>query len=317
MKTNWTRRDWLAASASGSVLAGASRTRADEPDDDGPLGEEPFLYGLNTSTLRGFKMPVAEEVKLASEVGYGGIEPWIGELDQHVEGGGSLDDLGRQIRDLGLAVPSVIGFFEWAVDDPGRRKIALEEARRSMEIVHRIGGTRIAAPASGATKTEGIDPRQIAGRYRALLDLGDAMGVVPEVEVWGFSKTLRTLGEAVFVAIESAHPAACILPDVYHLYKGGSNLGGIRLLSGRAFHVLHMNDYPAQPPRETITDADRVYPGDGVAPLDDLMRDLKEIGFDGMLSLELFNREYWKQDPETVARTGLQKMKGVVRRALA
>ncbi len=186
-----------------------------------------------------------------------------------------------------------------------------------MEMVRQIGGTRIAAPASGATDVEGIDLRRLAERYRAVLDLGDEMGVVPEVEVWGFSKTLTRLGDAVFVAVESGHPSACILPDVYHLYKGGSNLSGIRLLSGRAIPVFHINDYPAQPPRETITDADRVYPGDGVAPLGDLMRDLREIGFNGMLSLELFNREYWKQDPETVARTGLQKMKAVVREALA
>ena len=55
----------------------------------------------------------------------------------------------------------------------------------------------------------------------ALLELGDEVGVVPEVELWGGSKTLHRLGEAALVAIESGHKSACILPDVYHLYKGG------------------------------------------------------------------------------------------------
>ena len=41
-----------------------------------------------------------------------------------------------------------------------------------------------------------------------------------------------------------------------------------------------------------IADADRVYPGDGVAPIKQILRDLRAIGFRGMLSLELFNREY-------------------------
>jgi sugar phosphate isomerase/epimerase len=300
-----------------AACAGSARAAEARDEDDEPAGVEPFVYGLNTSTLQGFKLPIVEEVKLASAVGYGGVEPWIRELEQHEKDGGSLEDLGKQIRDLGLVVPSAIGFFEWAVDDADRRKKALEDARRAMEKVKAIGGTRIAAPASGATDVEGIDLRRLAERYRAVLDLGDEIGVVPEVEVWGFSKTLTRLGDAVFVAIESGHPSACILPDVYHLYKGGSNLGGIRLLSGKAIPVFHMNDYPAQPPRETITDAHRVYPGDGVAPLGDLMRDLRDIGFDGMLSLELFNREYWKQAPEAVARTGLKKMKAVVRKALA
>src|SRR5262249_35539368 len=112
------------------------------------------------------------------------------------------------------------------------------------------------------------------------------------------------------------HPQACILADVYHLYKGGSNLCGLTLLNGAALHVLHFNDYPADPPRASITDAQRVYPGDGVAPLKTILRDLHKIGFRGVLSLELFNRDYWRQDPLTVARTGLDKMRAVVRSSL-
>src|SRR5262249_10505044 len=145
----------------------------------------------------------------------------------------------------------------------------------------------------------------------------ETFGVVPQVEVWGFSKTLTRLGEAAQVAIDCGHPAACILPDAYHLYKGGSAFTGVRLLNGSALHVFHFNDYPASPPRSEINDAHRVYPGDGVAPLKELIRDLKAIGYKGVLSLELFNREYWKQDPALVARTGLEKMRAVVRSALS
>jgi sugar phosphate isomerase/epimerase len=78
-----------------------------------------------------------------------------------------------------------------------------------------------------------------------------------------------------------------------------------------------MNDYPARPPRAEISDAHRFYPGDGVAPLKLLLRNLHDIGFRGFLSLELFNRGYWAQDPLIVARTGLEKMKAVVRSSLA
>ena len=64
--------------------------------------------------------------------------------------------------------------------------------------------------------------------------------------------------------------------------------------------------------RETISDANRVYPGDGVAPLTQILRDLFATGFAGALSLELFNRTYWEQDAVTVARTGLEKMKAAI-----
>ena len=58
-----------------------------------------------------------------------------------------------------------------------------------------------------------------------------------------------------------------------------------------------------------------MYPGDGVAPLVEVIRNLAAIGFAGMLSLELFNRDYWGQDPLEVARTGLAKMQAVVAKA--
>ena len=153
-----------------------------------------------------------EEVKLASEVGYDALEPWIRELDDHVKTGGSLEALGKEIRDRNLSVESAIGFFEWAVDDDGRRQKAFDEAKRNFEMVRALGGKRLAAPPVGLTGTTGVDLLRVAERYRALIDMGDTFGVVPEVELWGGSKTLSRLGEAALVAIESGHPRACILP---------------------------------------------------------------------------------------------------------
>ncbi len=312
MSIDLSRRELLAG-ASTALGLGLAASAAAAP---AKASREVFLYGLNTSTIRGQKLSLVEEVEVAARAGYQAIEPWVSELEQHQKGGGSLKDLGKRIRDRGLRVESSIAFFAWIVDDAGRRKKALEEARRSMDLVRQIGGKRIAAPPMGATDQPGLNLLRAAERYRALLELGAALGVVPQVELWGFSKCLNRLGEAALVAIESGHPQACVLADVYHLYKGGSNFEGLRLLSPSALHVLHMNDYPATPPRGLITDAQRVFPGDGVAPLKTILRDLRRLGFAGVLSLELFNRDYWKQDAFTVAQTGLKKMKAAVQASL-
>jgi sugar phosphate isomerase/epimerase len=77
-----------------------------------------------------------------------------------------------------------------------------------------------------------------------------------------------------------------------------------------------MNDYPGVPGRDLANDSIRVYPGDGVAPLGDLLRILKETGFQGFLSVELFNRQYWQQDAALVARTALEKTRVAVLQAL-
>lgn len=313
------RRHVLAGAASAMALGTMAQapTRAAEPEKAvgrGPAGA--FLLGLNTSTIRGQKLSIVDEIAIAAKAGFRGMEPWIDELNRYAEGGGSLEDLGKRFRDAGIRVESAIDFFEWAVDDEGRRRKALEAARKSMGLLQKIGATRLAAPPVGATD-QSLDPRRVAERYRALLELGDQMGIVPQAEVWGFSKTLGRLGEAAQIAIEAEHPKACILPDVFHLYKGGSSLEGIRLLGPASIHVFHVNDYPAHPAREKLTDADRVFPGDGIAPYRTLLRDLAAGGFQVMLSLELFNRKLWEQDPQAVAKRGFDKLKALVEASLS
>jgi sugar phosphate isomerase/epimerase len=76
-----------------------------------------------------------------------------------------------------------------------------------------------------------------------------------------------------------------------------------------------MNDYPADPPRETIKDEHRVFPGDGIAPLTDILNSFKAVGAYPSLSLELFNKEYWKMDALECAKIGLEKMKEAVAKA--
>ncbi|MCH8159405.1 MAG: hypothetical protein IIA08_05990 [Proteobacteria bacterium] len=74
------------------------------------------------STVRGQKLNVVEQAELAAKAGYDSIEPWLREIDAFVKQGGSLKDLGKRIRDLGLTVESAIGFARWIVDDDEERR---------------------------------------------------------------------------------------------------------------------------------------------------------------------------------------------------
>ncbi len=314
MPEQLSRRELLTVASVGTATIGfASGTLLAAPEKNA----EPFGYCLNMSTIRGQNLTVPQQVEIAAKAGYNGIEPWVGDLRKYAEQGGNLNDLRKQIEDAGLTVASVIGFAEWIVDDDAQRAKGLENAKRDMELTRQIGGKRIAAPPAGATKQANLNLKDAAQRYRTLLDAGQQIGVASQLELWGFSAVLSRLSELLYVAIDSGHPDACLLPDIYHLYKGGSEFAGLRLVNGRSIHVLHMNDYPAKPDRQSITDADRVYPGDGVAPLSSVLRDLYAIGFRGMLSLEVFNRDYWKQEAIAVARIGIEKMKAAVQASLA
>jgi len=314
------RRGFLtSAAAAGLATASVPAAALAGADQAIVAGSVPrrVRFSLNMSTIRGQKLSVPDQVEVAAKAGYDAVEPWIGDLRQYQQSGGSLADLQKRIADRGLRVPSAIGFAEWIVNDEQRRAAGLEQAKKDMDLVAAIGGTHLAAPPAGATKETNLNLFSAAERFRALIELGVARGVLPQLEVWGFSTTLSKLGETMLVATESRHEKACVLLDVYHLYKGGSEFNGLKLLSGAAMNCFHLNDYPATPPRDSIKDADRVYPGDGVAPLTTMIRDLLATGFQGTFSLELFNPRYWQQDALTVARTGLEKMQAVVARAAA
>jgi len=302
-----------------ATLAGLTATAASAPP--AAAAQAPaapgFKFCLNTATVRtaeGKSRPLTELIDIAAKAGYDAIEPWISEIKDHLKIGAAAAELGKRIADAGLTVPDAICFAEWIVDDPARRKRGLETTKRDMDLVQRIGGQRIAAPPVGATALKATEPAidlsAAAERYRELFDLGKTMGIVPIVEIWGFSKTLRRLGEAALIAVESHADGAAILPDVYHLYKGGSDFDGLKLLSGAAIGIFHVNDYP-KIDRAAIGDADRVYPGDGIAPWPAILAALRAGNYRGHLSVELFNRDYWKQDPHTVAAAALRKLKAL------
>ena len=324
MSFDLSRRDFFLTSVAVVATGAAATGKAAGAADAKPVsaGGDPFRYCLNTSTIskcqyQGKQVDAVSEVEIAAKAGYTGIEPWIRSLDAYTKSGGSLTDLRKRIADAGLTVESAIGFAAFLHEDEAERKKGLEEAKRCMGIVREIGGERLAAPPVGVTDKTGLDLFQLSERYRALCEVGQQEGVYPQLELWGFSKTLARLGEAAFVGIEAAHPRACFLLDIYHIYKGGSAFEGLNMFAGRRMYNFHVNDYPADPPRASINDAARVYCGDGVAPLTDIFRTLRDGGYRGALSLELFNPNYWKQDGLEVAKTGLEKTKAAVAKALA
>jgi len=293
---------------SASYTVAGYRTEKAQAEFQPSADHHPFRFCLNTATIRAQKLPLTEEIDLAAKVGYDGLEPWTRELEEYISAGGDLADLRKRIEDRGLIVESAIGFPTWMVDDDAQRAKGFEQMKREMDWIAQLGGRRIAAPPAGAFNSPPIDLRRVAERYAQLLEMGKSIGVVPQLEIWGASANMRRLSEAAFVLVEAGHPDACALFDVFHMYRGGSSVEGLRVFNGRALHVFHMNDYPAEPPRERIRDSDRVFPGDGTAPITGILRILNEIGFNGALSLELFNPEYGKLAPEEIAQKGLDKM---------
>jgi len=276
-----------------------------------PTPKDSFRFCLNTSTISGQKPGLKGMIEIAGAAGYDGMELWINDIRDYLKQGNSVQSLASLLSSKGLVAENLISFTSWMVDDDAKRKAGLAELEEEMKIMTELGCRRIAAPPAGVEKGT-IDFQKAAQRYREILALGRKYKVMPQLEFWGASGTLYNLGQALAIAAAANDPDARILPDVYHLFRGGSGFEGLKLVNGKAIEVIHINDYPGNKPVHEQTDSDRVYPGDGAAPLKQILTDLKSMGGVKVLSLELFNKSYWSQDALSVAKTGLQKMKVLV-----
>lgn len=342
----------VAAVAAGATVAGVrpvdAQTARGATQTAGRPADEPFGYCLNTSTLRGHQLDIVAEIALAAKVGYHAIEPWTNELDAYVQTGGTLKDLGQRIQDAGLAVENVIAFNSWLSDDDATRAAGMETIKINMDKAAQIGARHIATtpgggggrggrggrgrgaaaqPATGAGGAGApiaapppagpVSLDNAAKYYREALDLGRKMGVLPLCELWSSNAVLGPLSHGIYVTTAAGDADASLLLDIIHLYRSGTQFESLRQINGASLHVFHVNDYPQADDPARITDAQRVYPGDGIAPLNTIFRALRDNGFRGYLSLELFNQDYYRKPAEENAKTGIDKVRAAVRKALA
>jgi 2-keto-myo-inositol isomerase len=266
-----------------------------------------FTLCLNTSTIR--PASLMSKIRIAGEAGYDAIELWSDDLTQYEAENGSLDGVMKALEDNGLKVATLIALHGW-MDSVGEAyQKSLDEARRRMRQAAIVGSPYVIASPPRAE----VDLDQGAQRYRQLLEIGREYGVKPAMEFLGFVAGVNQISDAWHIVTEADDPDGTIVLDVFHIHRGGSDIDNLRKIPGDRIAVFHFNDAPESPPREQQTDADRVYPGDGVAPLDNMLDIVKESGYRGVISLELFNPTYWQQDLEEVARVGLEKMKAALK----
>src|SRR5690349_2825357 len=182
-----------------------------------PKPDKNFIYCLNTATIKQQHLGLIGELETASAAGFDAVEIWMDTLQEYLDKGGKLADIPKRLNDLNLKVEGAIGFANWIVDDDKQRAEGIEQLKKEMDMLAQIGCKRTAAPPAGATDTPGLDLRKAAERYRTILELGDKTGVIPQLEMWGFSKNLSRANEVLYVAMQTAHPSAKVLLDVFHL----------------------------------------------------------------------------------------------------
>jgi hypothetical protein len=91
---------------------------------------------------------------------------------------------------------------------------------------------------------------------------------------------------------------------------------GLKQINGGVPACDPLQRLPRSADSSRLDDGSRIYPGDGVAPLRQILRDLRDNGFAGYLSLELFNRDYWARSADENLKTAMEKIRDTVRSAM-
>jgi 2-keto-myo-inositol isomerase len=194
------------------------------------------------------------------------------------------------------------------------REASLETWRRRCEQFAELGLAKIYCPSitSRAVMAEDFDTTPDC--IREVGEITRGFGLTAMIEFARTSTHLATLPSTLQAIREAAHPSVRPMLDFFHFWSGLSKFEDLDMLEpGEVAHV-HFQDL-REGPRELIDNDWRLIPGDGVAPVDRILRKLAEKGYAGPLSVELFRAELVNGDPFEVASEIRQKCEAVMQAA--
>jgi 2-keto-myo-inositol isomerase len=206
----------------------------------------------------------------------------------------------RLLDDLGLK--AVSSSNQLGLPEPGEaRARSLEDLKWKVELAQVIGCDRLVAPSTGTGQYTNDDYKRGVDNLREAADIARPFGVTLMLEFSRTSRFIASLPTALKVVREANHPNLRVMIDTYHFWAGITKFEDLELLRDGEVHHLHFEDVPDDPPREILGQPDRVFPGEGIAPLRRIVAMLKQKKYAGPASLELFNPAIQSMDPYQVA----------------
>ena len=218
----------------------------------------------------------------------------------------------RLLDDLGLK--AVSSSNQLGLAEPGDARTAnLEALKWKVELARAIGADRLVAPSAGAGPYTLDDYKRGVDNLREAAEIAKPFGITLMLEFTRTSRFAGSLPTALKLVREANHPNLRVMMDTYHFWGGISKFEDLELLRDGELHHLHFEDVRADPPREIQGQPDRVFPGDGIAPLRRIVELLKRKKYGRAASLEMFSPMIQAMDPSQVA----QKARAAIERLIA
>ena len=255
---------------------------------------------LNGATTMKADLPT--DIRAAGAAGFDCLEVWAAKLRNFLKSN-TAGDLKRLFAENHLAPYSINSIEHVTFRDAERHAQLLTECEWLSSVASKINCPFIVVVPSPLP--EGVSRDQVIEEsVRVLQELGaiaEGYGIGLAFEFLGqLECSVQTLELADTIVRQVARTNVGLVIDSFHFYAGGSTVESIEALDAERLFVFHIND-AEDLPREKLEDKHRLFPGLGILPLEQVLGALKRIGYDRVISVEIFRPEYWERDPFEVA----------------
>ena len=296
------RRDFLTFAAGGAGAA-VGGLRAEKSSAAG-APSSPFVPCINQATTERADFQTALDAY--AKAGFRAAELWLESVVPYLKKE-SAAVARRLMADHGIEPVSSCCEEDLFFPRVPERSRKLEGFKRKLDLSAQLGAPRFVMYSAVSERVAPADYEAALPRLREIGELARPFGIVVGIEFIKEARFLGCLKTAVELLRQAAHPNLRVLFDTFHFYAGTSKLEDFANVKPDEISFVHINDVPAIP-RELLEDEHRVYLGEGVMPLENILRALARV-YQGPLSFEVF--QYAAQDPYTVAKKsfdGLSRM---------
>jgi 2-keto-myo-inositol isomerase len=253
----------------------------------------------------------ANDVENFPAAGCRSIELWLTKLETHLESV-SATDTRKALADRGIEFPVAAYQGGLLLSQGEERKAHFDHFKRRLDLCQTFGIRTLLLAADFANEIDAEFLGRAVVSLKQAAQWASGFDVRLALEFRGTDAFCSCVDTALELVQQCREPNAGVCLDVFHYYKGPSKLEDLeRLTAANLFHVQVCD--VAGLPRELMTDADRVMPGEGDFRLEPIVRMLRTIGYEGAMSLELMNPQLWRANPKQVVELGLMSLERLMR----
>jgi 2-keto-myo-inositol isomerase len=248
----------------------------------------------------------AEDVAEHAKGGSFTLEVWLTKLEQHLADA-STDDTKTLLAAHNVTFAAAAYQGGLLLSQGEARKVHFDHFRRRLDLCQTFGIPTLVLVADFAQKVDNVSLGRAVVSLKQAAQWAAGFGVRLALEFRGGDSFCTCLDTALTLVEQCGEPNLGVCLDAFHYYKGPSKPEDLdRLTRANLAHVQVCD--VAGVPREFMTDADRVFPGEGDFRLEPIVRKLRQIGYDGYVSLELMNPMLWQSKVTQVAELGMTSL---------